>query len=55
MGVMTVLVILAGLWASVAVVALVALAGVHLAERAGWRRDEPEVASDRASLTSHLA
>lgn len=55
MGVITVLVILAGLWASVAVVALVALAGVHLAERAGWRREDSQSAPERAPLTSHLA
>lgn len=55
MGLMTIIVLLAGLWASVAVVALVALAGVHLAERAGWRRDEREATPERAPLTSHLA
>ena len=51
MAIVSLLMFLVGLWASVSLVALTLLLAVYVAERAGWRRDEPVSPSERTART----
>ncbi len=49
MAIVSFLSVLVGLWASVSLIAMALLAAVYLAERGGWRRNEPPSAPDRTA------
>ncbi|CAA9510262.1 MAG: hypothetical protein AVDCRST_MAG69-2446 [uncultured Solirubrobacteraceae bacterium] len=51
MAIVSILLFLVGLWASMSLVALTLLLAVYLAERAGWRRDERASPSEVTART----
>ena len=55
MAIVSLMLILVSLWASVSLVAIVLLGAVYAAERAGWRRDEPASPQERTARSAIAA